>query len=155
MNSLVLWSFLKSKYCIAVFFLGLLLGYLLVPKTIFYGLYYILGFSYIIIFSLVLVCIVRTIKDKINNFKSSGAGILTVIASIIGFSAMQVCGVGAPVCGAGIGMGLLSVVAPQASFPLLNKYSLFIIIFSLVFQIFALYYMGCFKKCGQLIKTKD
>jgi len=137
----------QSKYCIAVFLTGLLLGYLLVPKTIFYGTYSIIGIIYILVFAIMLMCIVRNIKDKVMNLKSTGSSIISIIASVIGLGAMQVCGIGAPLCSAGIGIGIFSIIAPSASISLLSRHAVLIAVATIALQVFALYYMGCFKKC--------
>jgi hypothetical protein len=147
MKKTVLWNIFKSKYCLAVFILGMLLGYLLVPKKIFYGAYFIIGIIYILVFAIMVVCIVRNIKDKVTSLKNTGSSILSIIASVIGLGAMQICGIGAPLCSAGIGLSIFSIIVPSASITVLSKYSTIIILASIILQVTTLYYMGCFKKC--------
>lgn len=147
MKNTVIWNILKSKYCLVVFLFGLLLGYFLVPKKIFYSFYAILGAVYILIFAVMMVCIARNIKEKIVSVKNTGSSIISISASIIGLGAMQICGVGAPLCGAGIGFSIFSIIAPTASIAFFSQYSVLILMLSILLQLAALYYMGCFKKC--------
>jgi hypothetical protein len=145
MHKIFLFKVLESKYCLISFTLGLILGYLIVPHRIFTGFYTFLGVIYILMFAIVLMCIVRTIKDRITNEKQTGATTLSVIASLLGIGALQACGIGAPVCGATVGVGILSVFFPQSAFAVLEKYAVHVIILSLILQIVAIFYMGCFR----------
>ncbi|MGB9763385.1 MAG: hypothetical protein ACPLW7_05285 [Minisyncoccia bacterium] len=137
----------KSHYCKIVFVISLIGAYFLVPKTIFYGLYTILGILYMIIFAVTLTCIVRNIKEKVLLVKTYQSSIIGIIAAALGLAALQVCGIGAPVCGAAISAGILSVIFPNIFINFLNKYALIIIIISIGIQAIALYFMNCFKKC--------
>jgi hypothetical protein len=73
---------------------------------------------------------------------------LSILLSVIGISAMQVCGIGAPVCGATVGFGLLSFLFPQATH-FFSGFSIHIIVATMFLQVIALFYMGCFRKCLQ------
>jgi hypothetical protein len=146
-KKIFLFKVFQSRYCVFVYLLGLILGYFLVPKKIFTGMYSVLGVLYILIFAIVLMCIVRTIKERIFNVKNTGASAISVIASLFGLGALQVCGFGAPVCGATIGVGILSILFPQSSFLVFEKYAVYIVAFSLILQLISIYYMGCLKKC--------
>lgn len=141
-----IWSIFRSKYCILALVLGLVGGYYLIPEKIFHSSWYLLGFLYAIIFSIVSTCIIKIIKEKALNMKKAGAGIISILAAIFGIGAMQVCGIGAPICGATIGAGIFSLFFPNLSLSFLNEYAVFIIIFSIGVQLAALYYMKCFKK---------
>jgi hypothetical protein len=141
-NKLVLF---RSKYCIFVFGAALVGSYYLVPEKIFYGPFIILGILYILIFSLTFTCIIWTIKEKVVNLKNAGAGIVSIIAAVLGIGAMQVCTVGAPICGASVGLGLFSLFMPTVSQDFMNDHAVVLIIVSIAVQLAALYYMKCFK----------
>lgn len=132
----------ESKICFFVFLISLVIGYFLTPKNVFYGFYTFLGIFYIIFFALVMTCMIRVIKEKVLNLKKAGASFFSIILSIFGFSALNVCGIGAPVCTSGITIGFASI------FPsFLKEYSIYFLILSIVLQILAIIYMGCLKKC--------
>jgi len=137
----------KSHYCKIVFLLSLIGAYFLVPKTVFYGAYTILGVIYMIVFALTLTCLIRSIKEKILLAKHYKGSLIGILAAALGMAALQVCGIGAPVCGAAISAGILSVIFPSIFISFLNKYALLIIVSSIIIQGIALYYMNCFKKC--------
>lgn len=143
---LFLKAIFKSNICKIVFILSLVIGYFLVPKHIFYSYFIILGIVYILLFALVMTCMIRIIKEKVINLKETGASIFSIISSLIGFSAMHVCSIGAPVCGASLGIGIFSFF-PSFFNSFFHEYALIIIIISIIFQIAALFYMNCFKKC--------
>jgi hypothetical protein len=147
MKKIFLFKVFQSKYCALVFISGLILGFLIVPKKIFNGFYVILGVIYIILFALVLMCIVRTIKERIYNVKQTGVTTISLVASALGLGALQACSIGAPVCGATIGVGIASIFFPQSAFIILEDYAIYVVILSLILQLIAIYYMGCFKKC--------
>ncbi|PKM91812.1 hypothetical protein CVU82_01230 [Candidatus Falkowbacteria bacterium HGW-Falkowbacteria-1] len=138
---------LKSKYCLISFALVSILAYFLVPKKIFYGYYSIIAVIFIIVFSLTLTCMIRSIKDKAEVRKRQRTGsIIGFIFSIIGLSALHICTIGAPVCGASIGAAIISVFFPALALDFLNDYALTVVVISILIQIFALYQMKCFKK---------
>jgi hypothetical protein len=97
-------------------------------------------------FSLTISCIVRNIKEKIKLAKTYKSSIIGLISTIIGLSALQVCGIGAPICGATIGFGFLATIFPSLFLNMSNSFAIFLVIFSIILQIVALYFMNCFKK---------
>ncbi|MEM4397532.1 MAG: hypothetical protein QW757_02825 [Candidatus Woesearchaeota archaeon] len=141
-----LFAVFESKLCFIVFLLSLALGSILTPKRIFYGYFTILGVFYIFLFALVMTCMVRIIKEKVINLKHTGASFFSIILSLLGFSALNVCGIGAPVCGAGLTIGIASFF-PSFFNNFFHNYAWLILIISIIIQILALWYMGCFKKC--------
>lgn len=146
MRKTFLYNIFKSKYCIVIFIMGILLGYFLTPKQIFNGFYSVLGVLYITSFAIVLSCIVRIVKEKMVVLRKVGGSASFIVGSILGIGAMQVCGVGAPICGATIGAGIFSIFFPQSSMMFLTEYAVSIIIASILLQISSLYFMGCFRK---------
>ena len=140
----------KSKYCIIAFILILFLSHFLIPKTVFYGFYTILAIIFIISFSLTITCIIRNIKEKILLAKTYKSSIIGIIATALGLAALQVCGFGAPVCGAAVGLGILSSILPTAFMNIISKYVVQFLVISIIFQLVALYIMNCFKKLNEV-----
>ena len=140
-------SVLKSRYCILVFILSMILSYFLIPQKVFYGIYIILALLFMISFSLTLTCIVRNVKEKIMVARTYETSIVGVIAAAIGLASLQVCGIGAPICGATIGMGILSSIFPAFFVNILSDYAHYFIGISIILQLVSLYFMNCFKSC--------
>ncbi len=139
-----LFKIMKSHYCKIVFIVIFLASYFLIPQTVFNGWYYILAISFMLVFSLTATCLTRNIKEKVVAARSYKGSFLSVISAIIGLSALQVCGIGAPICGASIGMAVLSLIFPRVVIDFLHNSSVWVIVVSLLFQILGLYYMKCF-----------
>jgi hypothetical protein len=140
-------NMLRSKYCLIVLLLGLAGGYYFVPKKIFNGIWFVVGIVYIIVFAFVVACMVRVVKERAVNMKNTGASLISVIATVIGIGAMQTCGIGAPICGATVGIGVFSLFFPNISTSFFNEYAMHIVVVSIAIQLLALYFMSCFKKC--------
>ena len=140
----------KSKYCIAAFILTLFLSYFLIPKTVFYGFYTLLAAIFMISFALSITCIIRNIKEKILLARTYESSVIGIIATALGLAALQVCGVGAPVCGAAVGFGILSSILPTAFIDIMSKYAVQFILISVIFQLVALYLMNCFKELNKV-----
>jgi len=152
-KKLYLLKIFKSNYCKLVFLMALIVVYFLTPKKIFYGPYYtLLGILFIIITSLTLTCFVRSIKDRVFSAKANGASLLGILSIVLGFGALQACTIGAPVCGATIIGGVIALIFPGFAFSLMEKYSLWIVLISIVIQFFALSYMKCFKSICKDVK---
>ncbi|MCD6477663.1 MAG: hypothetical protein J7K87_01545 [Candidatus Aenigmarchaeota archaeon] len=96
--------------------------------------------------SLSLTCIIRNIKERVKLSKTYETSSISVIAAGIGLAALQVCGVGAPVCGASVGLGILSAIFPGVFVNVLEFYAIWIIVISIALQLIALYEMNCFVK---------
>ncbi len=136
----------KSNYCKIIFLISLILVSFLIPKKIFYGFYSILGVVFILLTALTLTCLIRNVKEKISSAKSNGASVIGILSILFGFGALQACTIGAPVCGATLGAGVIALIFPGVLFSFLEKYGIVIIIFSIIIQIISLYFMNCFKK---------
>ncbi len=136
----------KSTTCKVVFLLTLLAIYLLMPREFFVGATLPIALLFLLLTAVVLTCIVRTIKERVILARNAGAGLLAIIAMAFGLAALQVCGVGAPVCGATIGVALLSLFLPGASMTLLHHSAWIILSASILLQVAALYFMNCFKE---------
>lgn len=136
----------SSHYCWLSLVLSFIIGYFLVPEKIFHGAWSIFGIVYALVFSIVLTCMIRVIKEKALNMKRTGAGIISVIGAILGLGAMQVCGIGAPICGATLGVSIFSIIAPGVSTALWQDFAIPLLFVSIILQIVSLYYLKCFKK---------
>jgi L-asparagine transporter-like permease len=146
MENIYFLKILKSRYCLVVFFLMAAVSYVLIPKKIFYGFYNLIAFAFIVIFALTFTCLIRSIKDRIvAHKKQTTKPIWGALIGLIGLSALQTCAVGAPVCGASVGLAIVSAVFPTLAFDFINDYSLAVIVFSILIQIVSLYQMRCFK----------
>lgn len=143
---LYLWSLFKSNYCKITFLISLVLISFLTPKKIFYGFYSILGILFIVLTSITVTCLLRNVKERISSAKTNGATFMGILSVIFGFGALQVCTIGAPICGATIGAGVVALIFPGILFNFLEKYSIWIIVFSIIIQIISLYFMNCFKR---------
>jgi len=140
---------LISKYCLVVFILTFLASFFLIPWHVFISVYFPLAIAFMISFSMTLTCIIRIVKERINNARSYSSSIIGLIASVVGLSTLQVCGVGAPFCGATLGMAVVSIFFPNVALNIMDSYAIFFIIFSIVIQIIALYFMKCLFVCDK------
>jgi len=136
---------LKNNYGKIAFILSLIISYFLIPKTVFYGWYYLIAILFMMTFSLTMTCIIRNIREKIIANKQCKGSFLGLLASIIGISAFQVCTIGAPVCGISLGLGIVSFLFPNILLATMEKYAIFIIFISIGLQLLALCLMKCFK----------
>lgn len=145
-----LFTVFKSKYCVIVFILALIASYFLIPKQVFYKWYTALALVFMLTISSTITCIVRNVKERIALSRTTETSILSIIATGIGITALQVCGVGAPVCGASLSMGFLSFLFPTVFTGFITRHATLIIGFSIALQIIALYFMNCFKSVQAL-----
>jgi len=136
---------LASFYCKIVFILAFGVSYFFLPPHVLYGHHAWLAIIFMIVFSFSLACIVRNIKEKVVLSRTYKTSVLSLILSILGFSAFQVCGLGASVCGLSAGAGVLAIFFPGFVLNFLSDNSTFIVSFSIVIQTFVLYSMNCFK----------
>ncbi len=145
-----LFHIFKSKYCLGVFILSLILSYFLIPKKVFYGIYTLLAVVFMISFFLTISCMVRNIKERIIIAKTYTSSLVGIIATAVGLAAMQVCGFGAPVCGAAVGLGIFSSLFPVAFVDVMSKYAVGFVTVSILIQVVALYFMNCFNEFNRV-----
>jgi len=146
MKKYYLLEIFKSHYCQFVFLIALVVTYLLVPKKVFYSYYILIGIFFIAATSLTITCLVRSIKERILSAKASGASLVGILSIIFGFGALQACTIGAPVCGATIGGGIMALIFPSFALNLMEEYGIPIVLISTLIQILSLYLMKCFQK---------
>lgn len=144
MKKIYLLEIFKSNYCKIVFVLMMFISYFIIPKKVFYGWFYIVAIIFMVTFSMVMTCLIRSIKDKVLENRQTKQKITGALAALIGLSALQVCTIGAPVCGVSIGASLVASIFPSVAFNFLESYSIYIIVLSILLQIYSLYQMRCF-----------
>lgn len=133
-----------SNYCKLVFILFLLLGVAITPSKVFYSWYWILGLLFILVFAATMMCLTRNIKEKVVSARKTNSSILSLLGIIIGVSALHMCTIGAPVCGAA-GVGLLALILPTIAYKFMSQFSVYIVILSIILQLWALFSMRCLK----------
>lgn len=90
---------------------------------------------------MLIVCVVRNLKDKFN-YKTKSTSFIGLIGSLLGFSVLQVCTIGAPVC-AGAGVGLIGLFFPGIVLTFFENGAVWLIGISILIQLISLQYMGC------------
>ena len=118
---------------------------IIIPKKIFYGYYTIIGVFFIFISSLLITCFVRNAKERILAAQEHKMSFVGIFFLLIGLITMNTCTIGAPICGVSAAAGLMALLFPGMALGFLSQYGLVIILFSLLIQTAALYYMSCFK----------
>jgi hypothetical protein len=146
MKNLFIIDIFRSAYCVGVFVIVFLASALLIPKTMTHGYHLVLAIVFMFSFALTITCMVRNIKERIALARTYKTSLVGLIAAVLGLSALQVCGVAAPVCGATIGAGVIASLFPGFLFHFLSRWSVLIILLSIAAQWIALYFMNCFKR---------
>jgi len=135
-----------SQICVGVFVVAFIASLFLLPANILHGKYLPLAIIFMLLFAVNMTCFVYAIKEKVDSARAAKSSILGIIATVLGFSALSVCGMGAHLCGAAIGSGILMVFMPATAIRLFTEYSVQIVIFAIFSQLLALYLMGCFQR---------
>lgn len=141
-------AILKTGYCQAVFVAALAGSFFLIPSRVFYEGFGLLALLFMLSFSLMVTCVVRITRERIALAKNYSRSALGLLASGLGLAALQVCGVGMPMCGMSIGISLLSLIFPGIFFRTLTDYAPIILAVSIAAQVLSLYFMKCFKRMG-------
>ena len=142
----------KSKWCIFVFLISALFFYFLIPPKMFFGWYNLLAYLFIFSSALTMTCIFRNTKERIRFNRKLGKSWWSVILSVFGILATQVCGIGAPVCGATLSGAIGISFLPSFAQGFFESYSVPIIIFAIMGQIYSLFILKCWGKnyCNEL-----
>ena len=109
----------------------------------FYGWYNIIAYGFIFSTSLTITCIFRNTKERIKINKQNNKSLISIILSIFGIIATQVCGIGAPMCGAALGGSIGITFMPVFMQSFFQDYALYIIILAIVGQMYSLYALKC------------
>lgn len=155
MKNLFIVDIFRSGYCVLVFAIVFLASALLIPETMTHGYHLLLAIAFMFSFALTITCMARNIKERIALARTYKTSILGLIAAVLGLSALQVCGIAAPVCGATIGAGIVASLFPGFLFHFLSDWSVPIILLSIAAQWMALYFMNCFKRIRPVFKSSD
>jgi Na+/melibiose symporter-like transporter len=148
-----LYKVLESQYCKIVFVISFVISYFLIPRTVFETQYAYIAIIYMILFSIVLTCIVRTIKERIKSAKTYEKSILGILASGIGLAALQACTLSVS-CSTSVGLSILYLIFPQFFVSFLINYSQYVLIVAILIQAITIYLIGCFKEVLDLSKNK-
>ncbi|EFK97741.1 hypothetical protein LDC_0206 [sediment metagenome] len=82
-------------------------------------------------------------KERIKLNNKTEKSTLSIILSIFGLAATQVCGIGAPMCGAALGGSIGLTFLPSFAQNFFEEYSVYIIIIAIIGQIYSLYILKC------------
>ncbi len=137
---------LKSKWCVLIFILSLFGIYFLIPEKIFFGSYNLLAYSFILSTALTITCIFRNTKERIKLNAKTGKSWLSIILSLFGILATQVCGIGAPMCGAALGGSIGLTFLPTIAQGFFEDYAVWIILIAILGQLYSLYILKCWGK---------
>ncbi len=129
---------------VVVFTVAFLLALFILPSHILNGPYVYLGLVFIIVFSLNMTCLVKVMRHRANTAKAQGAGIFGIIGTALGFIALQMCGVGGPLCGALFGSVVFASLLPAGSLGYFTHYAVEMVVMAIVIQIISLWYLKCF-----------
>ncbi|MFA6328953.1 MAG: hypothetical protein WCY41_05910 [Candidatus Micrarchaeia archaeon] len=127
-----------SYACRAVFAISLIFGYLLVPKAV-VDRYFIVSIAFFLVFAYTMSCVAYAAKENIRRAKRAGA--LSVVASAVGLAALSACSLSLA-CGT-IGIGIFSLAIPIAAMQFFAQYGVYVVLASMLAQLFALWKMGC------------
>lgn len=137
---------LESHYCKLVFFISLGVSYLLVPAMALKSDSQLWVVSFMILFAASLTCSVRSIKDRLSAGIKQKTSFLSLLAGLIGLTAVQFCSVNAVMCASTVGFGLAAAILPSGVFHFFKFNAVSLLIASSFIQLIALLQMGCFKK---------
>jgi hypothetical protein len=140
---------LESKYCWIVMAVSLILSYFLIIRkftsfTNFWSLF--LSAVYIIAFAISNSCLVREIKENIKSKIRSGTNsILSILGSILGFGAVQLCTVSGT-CGMNIFTSVIFSILPTSLGMFFMENGVWILLIADILLLISIYRMRCFKK---------
>lgn len=129
-----------------IFILSLIGVYFIIPEKMFYGWYNLLAYSFILSTALTITCIFKNTKERIKLNKKTGKSWVSIILSIFGITATQVCGIGAPMCGAALGGSIGLTFLPSFAQTFFENYAVYIILIAIVGQLYSLYILKCWGK---------
>jgi hypothetical protein len=130
---------MKNVAYLIIFILLSIVGYILIPQQVFIAGYWWLAIPFITLFALVTMCTIRNVRNTYST-KISKKGF---VASIFGFSALQVCGLSAYACSTALGFTILATILPHTVLNFFQQHSILIILLSIFIQIYALFQLKC------------
>jgi len=138
---------------LVLFLILLVFGYFLTPQHIFIGNYKYLAYTFIVLFAILNYCIIKTIYRNYLFNKNQKGFTKGLIASILGVSALQVCGLSAYACSTSIGFTILATFLPHTFLTFLQDFSVQIIAISIVVQFITIWHLKCFNFWNIKIKS--
>jgi hypothetical protein len=126
--------------CKIVFFISIFAAYALVPHKVF-GAHFLLSIAFALAFALTMACVAYSMRENLKKERS--AGLFSLVASAVGFAALQACGL-TLACGTA-GLGIILLILPAALVGYLSQYGIYIVMASIVLQLASLYAMGCLR----------
>jgi hypothetical protein len=135
----------RSPFFIAVFTAVFLASLFIVPQHILTGEFFLLGVVFITLFSLNIACLVDVMRQRAKVARAKGSGIVGIVATAVGFIALQMCGVGGPLCGAFFGSIVFASVLPAGALHYFTGYAVYIVLAAIAMQVLSLYLMKCWK----------
>ena len=137
---------LKSKWCQLVFIISITIVYFSIPNKMFYSWYNFLAYTFIFSTALSITCIFRNTKERIKLNRKTSKSIFTLILSIFGILATQVCGIGAPMCSMVLGSSIGLTFLPTIAQGFFEDYAVYIILLAILGQIYSMYLLKCWGK---------
>jgi hypothetical protein len=140
---------LESKYCWIVIGISLILSYFLIIRkfTVFTNFWSILlSVIYTIAFAISNSCLIKEIKETAKSKIKSGTDTtLSILGSVLGFGAVQLCTVSGT-CSINIVTSLLFSLLPTSLSLFFTKNGIWILLFADILLLISIFRMGCFKK---------
>jgi hypothetical protein len=140
---------LKSKYCWFVMIGSLILSYFLIVReftsfTSFWSI--LLSVFYIILFSISNSCLIFEIKSRVKNKMDTGkTSFISILGSILGFGAVQLCTVSGT-CSINLITTLLFAVFPTSIGMIFVKNGIWILVIANLLLLYSIYKLECFRK---------
>ena len=136
---------LKSHICKLVFLASAAAAYFLIPERALNGDYGLLVITFVVTFAASITCTVRNIKDKFSSGIQAGSSLISIVASLIGLTAVQFCSMNAVMCGSTIGFSLIATILPHSAFHFFHFNAVPLLVISIVVQLISLWQIGCLK----------
>lgn len=146
---------LNNSKNLIVFIASFVAAFFLIPPHIFLTWAAVLAAAFMLSFSLVFTCVFDNIRTRVHLYKTYHFSFWHIILSILGISAFQVCGIGAPIC---IGSGLawlLPGFLPLAFRSFFADFSIYFIILSILIQLYILYKLHCFNRSKKSLDSSN
>ncbi len=121
------------------------LAYFLVPNTLFSREHMLLVALFILLFASTAVCVLSAIRERIAAARLAHQSLFGIIASVLGFSALYVCGASAPACGTIASVGIAAAFFPGVLL-FIRLHGELLLGISIALQLVSLYFLGCFRR---------
>lgn len=136
------------------FVLAIIVGYFLVPQIVMKE-YLVLSLGFLLTFAMSMACLSCALAEKFHavkgklvfgngNFVEDATATFSLIASLLGFVALEACGMAFSCSAAGI--GILSIVVPGFAMHYVSEFAVYVVAISIAVQLGGMLSMGCFRK---------